>query len=262
MNNKKNIIIGVLLGIVILLLIFVVLLISGTISFKNESVGNVSNSNNVEKLEDKSDDVTNDDNKNTVSDNNKNIVSDDEKYSSIIDEYRKVIGDTEKNIDNYSHVNKTIVHYYFSYNKVKFNYAFYDIDNNGSKELLISDNGYDGTHRLVDLYSYDGNNAIKLFTDICLGDRCSVNLYDSGIMFFYGSGGASRHSLEFYKLGSNGYNKESIASYGVEIDDNNNVTVMEGNTKTNYTSDDDVINHFVGSAKKVDLSSLNWNVIG
>ena len=78
-------------------------------------------------------------------------------------------------------------------------------------------------------------------------------------MCFYGAGGASRHGLDFYKIGSDGYTRETIGSYGVEYSEDMSVTITNGGKKTNYTSDDEVINSVIGNGKKVDLNSLKWN---
>ena len=245
-KNNNGFLIGFLVTIIVVLVVFIGLIVSGVVKFGDNKLSNkIEEIDDVEVLDDSKDSLH---------------ISDDDKYSSIIKEYRDAINDKEENIDNYTNVNKTMVHYYFSYNSVKFNYVYYDVDKNGSNELLISDNG-NGKYNLVDLYTYDGNKAAKLVTDNCLGDRCSLSLYDNGIMYFYGAGGASHHGLDFYKIGSNGYSRETIGSYGVDISEDRSVTIMNGDKKTNYTSDDEVINSVIGNAKRVELDSLKWNSI-
>ena len=184
------------------------------------------------------------------------------KYNSIIEEYKKAMED--ENFENdttyetkYPNINYTMMHYYHTYNSVTFNYLYYDINKDNKDELIIG-NG----NSIIAIHAYNGTSSISLFENRCLGDRCQVELWDNGIMFFEGSGGAAYHSYEFYKLGNDGYSKETIKKYYVEYKDNEvktfTVTDRDTNEIVDFKSTDDIVASIKGNAKDVDLSKLNW----
>ena len=54
----------------------------------------------------------------------------------------------------------------YAYN-TELKYAYYDIDNNGTMELLIG--GDDDTHCIMDIVTFDGNNTHGCFTNEWIG---------------------------------------------------------------------------------------------
>ncbi len=72
-------------------------------------------------------------------------------------------------------------------------YALYDIDGNGTMELIIA-----GEEKGVsnpsfspwnyDLYGYDGTNVVHIFPEMDFGYRTNFSLYDNGVIeVFYSS---------------------------------------------------------------------------
>lgn len=251
-SNKSGVIIGILIGIIIMLVVIIGLFVTNTISFSG-------------KINDESEErTTNKENKDDEQSetNEDNAQLDNERYASIIEEYKNAMNDTGYNDSmdvekNYPNINEHMMHYYHAYGKkVIFKYVFYDINNDKKNEMIVGD----GSNGIYEMYTYDGSKAIKFYNQSCLGERCNSSIYDNGIVYFYGAGGASVHGLDFYKIGSDGYSKETYKSYSVEYDSNRNVTITDNNTKsvTNYKTDEEVISNVVGNSKKVDLSKLNW----
>ena len=246
MNNKKSngAITGLLIGIIIMLLVFVALFATNTISFNSKT-------NNDDK-------TTNTKEDNTSEENNNN--KDGEKYSKIIEEYKNAINDAEFNeIDaekKYPNINTTMMHNYHADKSLSFNYIYYDINKDNKNELIIGD----GKDSIFEIYTYDGKEIHKFINNECLGERCKATIYNNGIIYFYGASGASIHGLDFYKIANDGYSKDTIKSYEVEYDENKNITITDTtiNNKTNYKSDEEVISNVVGNANEVDLSKLNW----
>ena len=251
-NNKSSFVIGILICIIIILVVVIGLFATNTISFGNKVNSDdrqtTNNEDNINEEEKENDDSNNLDN---------------ERYSSIIEEYKKAMNDIgyNDNMDvekNYPNINEYMMHYYHG-GSASFSYVFYDINKDGKNEMIVGD----GSNGIYEMYTYDGSKAIKFYNQSCLGDRCNSSIYDNGIIYFYGSGGASVHGLDFYKIGDDGYSKDTFKSYSVEYDSNGNVTITDELTKTttNYKTDDEVINDVVGSSKKIDLSKLDWIVI-
>ena len=249
MNNKKSngAITGLLIGIIIMLLVFVALFATNTISFNSKTNNNDKTTNTEEN-----------------NDNEENNNTDEEKYSKIIEEYKNAINDNEYNNstnteEKYPNINDNMMHHYHADKSISFNYIYYDINKDGKNELIIGD----GKDSIFEIYTYDGNKTNRFFNESCLGERCSTEIYSNGIIYFYGSGGANIHGLDFYKIANDGYSEDTIKSYEVEYDENKNITITDEitNTKTNYKSDEEVISNVVGNANKVDLSKLNWQEI-
>ena len=248
MKNSK-LIIGLLLGIIIMIVAFIILFTTNTISITSNN--NTKNTNTKEKTDEQS--TTNED----------NTKSDEEKYSKIIGEYRNAMNDNEFNNstnieEKYPNINDNMMHFYHTDKSPTFNYVYYDINNDNNNELIVGNE-----KSIYEIYTYDGNKPIRFFNESCLGERCNAKIYDNGLIYFYGAGGASIHGLDFFKIASDGYSKETFKSYSVEYDENKNVTITDNITKskTNYTNDEEVISSLIDNAKEVDLTKLNWNEI-
>ena len=250
-NNKSGFIIGILFGIIVMLVIIIGLFATDTISFSSKVNSHDRKTTNNE------DNINEEDKENDDSDN-----LDNEKYASIIEEYKKAVNDKDFNSNmetekTYPNINDRIIHLqYLSSSVPRIYYVFYDVNKDDNNEMIVGDS----SNGIYEMYTYDGAKAIRFYNESCLGERCSSSIYDNGIIYFYGSGGANIHGLDFYKIGSDGYSKDTFKSYEVEYDSNGNVTITDNNTKsvTNFKKDEEVISSVVGSSKKIDLSKLGW----
>lgn len=83
-----------------------------------------------------------------------------------------------------------------------FYYAYADLDQNGTDELLISYGSESKT--LVDIYEVKNNQPHKLFADSSLGERTTVYLYPDGRMILVGTGGADLHEVTVYTFDQSG----------------------------------------------------------
>ena len=248
--NKKTTI--TLIFIILVLSVLLVLSLTGEISIQPKQINSKTKTNNT--------------NTNTEIP----IKKDTEKYSIIIDEYKKAINDNDFNETDdtkYPNINSTMVHNYHNYQKgssegvMTFNYVYYDINKDNNNELIVFANETSKNNNIVEIYTYDGEKAKKFIDDSCLGERCSAKIYNNGIIYFYGAGGALIHGLEFYKIGNDGYSKENIASFSVETDENNNVTIKTNNKLTDFKTDDEVIKSIVKDSDELNISNLEWKAI-
>ncbi len=244
-KNKSELLVGILIGLVIALLIGVCLFLTETIKLNNKKTTN----NQKETLEKEKTNTKNE------TDNTKNET---DKYTAIIEEYKNAMNDTDykTNQENYKNINRIMMNYYHSYKDKAFKYTYLDINNDKKTELIIGD----GTI-IYEIYTY-GDKAERFINSDCLGDRCSAIIYDNGIIYFHGSGGANYHGLEFYKIASDGYSKDIIKEYTAEYKDNSVTITDETNKKvTDYKDTEEVISNEVGNAKEFDLSKLKWTEI-
>lgn len=145
-----------------------------------------------------------------TTENNINIA-----FQKITDEYSEAINKgydyVIKNNDKYPNVNNLALFNHKNY-PMQFFYCNYDIDNNGTDELLI---GY-GENKIFDVYGFDGNKAVKLFNDETLAERSELIIFKNGVLKIHGSGGAKYGSEEFYKFSDNGYTLNKIKEYIVD----------------------------------------------
>lgn len=97
-------------------------------------------------------------------------------------------------------------------------YTFYDIDGNGTMELIIA-----GEERGVsnpvfspwnyDLYGYDGTNVVRIFPEMEFGYRTNFSLYENGVIEVFYSNSAAESGVDFYRIGNDGFTPELVDSF-------------------------------------------------
>lgn len=99
-------------------------------------------------------------------------------------------------------------------------YALYDLDGNGTEELVIA--GGEGAASApdfapwnYDLYGYDGTKVVHLFPDVDFGYRTNFSLYDNGIIEVFYSSSAAESGVDFYKIGADGITPELVDSFAI-----------------------------------------------
>ncbi len=97
-------------------------------------------------------------------------------------------------------------------------YALYDIDGNGTMELIIA-GGENGASNSAfspwnyDLYGYNGTKAVHIFPEMEFGYRTNFSLYENGIIEVFYSGSAAESGVDFYRIGSDGFTPELVDSF-------------------------------------------------
>lgn len=134
----------------------------------------------------------------------------EEIYQTILDEYGAAMGvdPYDENVE-FPNINYVMMNYYYQqkgdYDEAYptgFYYDYYDIDGNGTDELLIS-YGLE-PENIVDVYGIKDNQAHKLIHETSLGERSQLNIYPDGKMILVGSGGANLHSVTVYTFEKDG----------------------------------------------------------
>ena len=97
-------------------------------------------------------------------------------------------------------------------------YAFYDIDGNGTMELIIAggENGISNPSFSpwnYDLYGYDGTDVVHIFPEMEFGYRTNFSICDNGVIEVFYSGSAAESCVDFYKIGIDGFTPELIDSF-------------------------------------------------
>lgn len=104
-------------------------------------------------------------------------------------------------------------------------YAFYDIDGNGTEELVIAgeQNGIGVSNpafapRYYDLYGYDGSRVVSLFPNMELGGRTNFSLHGDGVIEVVNSLPQREICIEIYKIGNNGVTPELVDCFYIAVD--------------------------------------------
>lgn len=248
MENKKS-----NTGLIVAIVVLVMLLLFGGTLLLLSSMGYL----NFDKNEVKEEEKIND---NNISSEINNSL---EKYSYIIDDYKKYINNLDYESENINYSDLYII----SNSDFIIGYTYYDLDNNGISELLISRIDNNGKFlNIIDVYTSNQNNVVKVLdrSDIC--QRCGIEIWDNGMIFYRGSGGAARGYLYFYKVSSN--NSEYVDRYMYEYEDEFDYSIYKidsngikiGN-KLDYSSDNELISKYKNDASSLSLDGVKWIVI-
>ena len=130
-------------------------------------------------------------------------------YKPILDEYSLAMGaDHNDETAEFPNINYVMMNYYYQYGGYDgtyftgFYYDYYDIDGNGTDELLI---GYGSKFKdVVDVYGTKDNKPQKLIDEYSLGERSQLYIYPDGTMLLFGSGGAALNVIDTYKIKEDG----------------------------------------------------------
>lgn len=136
-------------------------------------------------------------------------LSSEETYKPILDEYSLAMGaDHNDETAEFPNINYVMMNYYYQYGGYDgtyftgFYYDYYDIDGNGTDELLI---GYGSKFKdVVDVYGTKDNKPQKFIDEYSLGERSQLYIYPDGTMLLFGSGGAELNVIDTYKIKEDG----------------------------------------------------------
>lgn len=97
-------------------------------------------------------------------------------------------------------------------------YALYDIDENGTMELIIAGGEKTESNPVFtpwnyDLYGYDGTNVVSIFPEMEFGYRTNFSLYANGVIKVFYSSSAAESGIDFYKIGDDGITPQLVDSF-------------------------------------------------
>lgn len=161
-------------------------------------------------------------NGNDVTDHQKTTAENTDIYSDVLAQYSDMVqNDFYANLrdtDSYESSFGKDIGLEIRTHKQDIYYAFYDIDGNGTVELIIAG----GEHAVsnpafspwnYDLYGYDGTNVVHIFPENEFGYRTNFSLYDNGVIEVFYSGSAAESGVDFYKISTDGFTPERIDSF-------------------------------------------------
>lgn len=159
---------------------------------------------------------------NDVTGNQKAPTENTDIYDDILTQYRDMVqNDFYANLrdsDTYESSFGADIGLEIRIHKQDIYYTFYDIDENGTMELIIA-GGENAVSNPTfspwnyDLYGYDGTNVIHIFPEMEFGYRTNFSLYDNGVIEVFYSCSAAESGIDFYKIGADGFTPELIDSF-------------------------------------------------
>lgn len=157
-----------------------------------------------------------------VSDGCKALSGEAAIYNHILDEYRDMVQNDFymelRDSDAYDSSFGENVSSEIRFLKQDVYYALYDVDGNGTKELIIAGGGRGGSSSAFspwnyDLYGYDGDAVVPVFPEMEFGCRTNFSLYENGIIEVFYTSSAAESGVDFYKIAADGIGTELVDSF-------------------------------------------------
>ncbi|MCX4267867.1 MAG: hypothetical protein OSJ62_04280 [Lachnospiraceae bacterium] len=161
-------------------------------------------------------------NENDVTDNQKTLAATTNKYDSILTQYSDMVqNDFYMNLrdsDSYESSFGKDIALEIRTHKQNVYYTFYDIDGNGTMELIIAGGENSVSNPAFspwnyDLYGYNGTNVVPIFPELSFGYRTNFSLYKNGVIEVFYNNSAAESGVDFYRIGTDGFTPERIDSF-------------------------------------------------
>lgn len=161
-------------------------------------------------------------NGNDVTDNQKAPTENTNIYDYILTQYSDMVQNdfyiNLRDSDNYDSSFGEDIGLEIRTHKQDIYYTFYDIDGNGTMELIIAGGEHSVSNPTFspwnyDLYGYDGTNVVHIFPEMSFGYRTNFSLYENGVIEVFYSGSAAESGVDFYRIGIDGFTPELIDSF-------------------------------------------------
>ena len=203
-------------------------------------------------------------NKNEVN-NNQTNENTEEIYKDVINNYKQAKEEFEKDDTlaiekKYPLVSEILISHAVRYkeNNVEIAYTYYDIDNNGIKELILGIKLTD-SNKLIPaaIYTHTSNYEVKKLYYQNTIERGNLSIYDNGTLYSIGSGGAALHYYGFYKIASDGTSLETLENIREEYITDNNLKYYNenNNNELSYKNLDEITGKYINAAKEIELTA-------
>ena len=191
-------------------------------------------------------------------------LSNEEMYEDVISSYKNAY--EEYDMEDYESEDKILAKYdlvsialiehvaRYEENDVALTYEYYDIDKNGIDELIVGASGAPGA-----IYSFNKNEnkVTKIFFQDTI-ERGDLSIYDNGIIFSSGAGGAALHYYEFGKISKDGASYELLEKIEEKYEIENEPPVyrdVEASKELKYKSYDEIVDKYLSGANEVEFEN-------
>lgn len=153
-----------------------------------------------------------------------NTISGNKIYDPVLEEYRDMVQNDFYidlfGTDSYDSSFGEHIGFEIRMHKQAVFYAYYDIDGNGTQELIIAAGDPDlGVSNpafspwYYDLYGFDGVNVVHIFSEMEFGYRTNFLLCENGMIEVFYSASAAESGVDFYKIADDGIKTELVDSF-------------------------------------------------
>lgn len=244
-------------GLISIVLVLIVLLAISLVGCsKNDN--NVKDSNNEDALYNR---VSENEAKSSSDKSNDIPAESSDIYEGIIANYKNAVAEYDlEDIDSdakleqkYPLINLSLIMHIARYSSegVKLTYAFYDVNKDGTNELLVCADNACGA-----IYSYDknSNQVIKIhFLDTM--ERGNLSIYDNGVILTSGAGGAALHYYEYGRISEDTISYEVLESVIEEYVDGNEIPIYkkyDTEEVLDYKSLTEIDEKYISDAKPIE----------
>ncbi len=189
------------------------------------------------------------------------------KYESVLKEYRDGLNsDTQPsyetiNLEAWAARDR---------NRDRYAYALYDLNGDGSEELLIgieedapvSEGGLDVNYRLYDLFTIVNNKPTRVLDSEkmgSLGYRAFCIPCENGVLVTGGSGGANYHVCEYWKMGKKA--NELALLCGVVVDGGSYTFTNDSGDSETLTGEEAIAKYAGIAAGYTPIASFDWRLL-
>jgi hypothetical protein len=188
----------------------------------------------------------------------------EEIYKEIINEYKNAKEEFEQDDtlsleEKYPLVSETLITHIIRYKETtQLSYTYYDIDNNGTKELILGLKEDDNTLMPAAIYTHNDNEVKKIYYLDTI-ERGNLEIYDNGILYSTGAGSATTHYYRFYKIASDGISLETLENIKEEYITDTEVKYYEGDTENtlDYKDSNEILKKYINNSNKLELTITN-----
>ncbi len=187
----------------------------------------------------------------------RNVIED---YKAALEEYN--INEYMKIEDKYPLVGESLISYVKinSKNNIGLGYTYYDIDNNGRKELIVGiTNQYDSTVNPAAIYTYTKDEQVKKIYVLGTIERGLLSIYDNAVIFSMEPDGAATYYYKFCKISDEGDSTEILEEVREEYKTEKNVIYYneKNDDELDYKNNNEMIEKYIKGNEEV-----KFNVIG
>ena len=191
------------------------------------------------------------------------IISNEDMYGEVINNYENALKEynfddldiDEKIEEKYGIKDTSLLMHLTRYSGdgVKLSKKYYDIDKNGVDELILGADNQSGV-----IYSFDKktNKPVFVFALDTL-ERGTMVIFDNGVVFSGGSGGAASHYYEYGKISADGITYKLLENVDEEYTEDSEIPVYkdpETGKKLSYKSLDEVEEKYIYGAKQISFN--------
>lgn len=178
-------------------------------------------------------------------------------YDYKIEEYKTVMTMGKNGYKNWrttvglTTVNKNYMNLAYMYGGMTINSALYDINKDGTPELLIATD-----NTIIDIYTILDKVPVGVLKPGAAGERARIHVLEDGKIVYEGSGGADRGFMEISRLEKNG--KRTVEKQIVA--DGKNSVLGERNGKT-YVTAEELGKQRSELTKKSVFGKIKWQTV-